>query len=481
MGINDRRDERRRQAAEDDAEDLLLSAAEYLDRKGLRASCIEQHTYCIMPDNGEWIFVKPSTLQDHIPEFCHSKFKAAVLHVMAERGMCYNRMTSSYKEQPKDTFNLLNRDRWVQPAPDTDCHWLFHVMIQSLGGNKPENMAHLEHCIAWKYWEPKDSWKLPCIVLHGQGGVGKNMMVEAILGTLFAGQTTCALKKNIVGDFNGLIVGKAVVLIDEGAEGSSNEMKATVGNEVLTINPKQINQYKVENTAWYWVSSNKREGGIWLDRTAADRRYSVLKVDKTLPYWICRHNGITDPTPEQLREARNWCLTEGEKIARDPGEVAKWISHLLVTHVDKGLPQELHGKDFDELMGLQEPLHEQMIRAIFNEPGFTHIERPFLNECYNVLVKETRCQRPIKPRSLYGAVTHIIEEEYSDKSGLPYIHLDQKRQTDGKTAWCWWDTRKPTNAAHEPNRDTYLQRDTIYREDKMTESFNYKWVGPDLG
>ena len=81
-------------------------------------------------------------------------------------------MTYTFRQDlPPDMLNLLDQSGWLKPDVG-DCHWLFDVLIQSLGGNKIENIEHIKHVLAYKYLYP-EAYTLPCLVIHGEGGLAK--------------------------------------------------------------------------------------------------------------------------------------------------------------------------------------------------------------------------------------------------------------------------------------------------------------------
>ena len=57
----------------------------------------------------------------------------------------------------------------------------------------------------------------------------------------------------MVGQFNNLIAGMALVMIDESmaTKTSASKMKLIAGNPYVTVNPKNIPQFEADNTAWY--------------------------------------------------------------------------------------------------------------------------------------------------------------------------------------------------------------------------------------
>jgi hypothetical protein len=192
---------------EQETDDVLAAADQFLDanpmREVLRLGC-----YFLQRADGAWFAVRPGHLKGHFPEWSQSKFRVAVTMRLQERGWTYNDVTYTFLPNlPSDMLNLLDRSGWLQPATG-DCHWLFDVLVQSLGGNKIENMEHIKHVLAYKYLHP-EAYTLPCLMIHGEGGVGKNVLVNHVLGIIFDGQTTSTASANVIGNFNSTLKGKA--------------------------------------------------------------------------------------------------------------------------------------------------------------------------------------------------------------------------------------------------------------------------------
>jgi hypothetical protein len=170
---------------EQDTDDLLAAAGQFLDanpmREVLRLGC-----YFLQRADGAWFAVKPGHLGGHFPEWSQSKFRVAVTMKLQERHWTYNDVTYSFRQDlPSDMLNLLDRSDWLQPDVGA-YHWIFDVLVQSLGGNKAENIDHLQCVLAYKYLHP-EAYTLPCLMIHGEGGVGKNLLVNHVLGIIFGG------------------------------------------------------------------------------------------------------------------------------------------------------------------------------------------------------------------------------------------------------------------------------------------------------
>lgn len=485
MGTNDFNDAAKRHGRKqrdevEDTENLIKAAEDFLDQNIIREVLSLNGALFFRGQNGKWSVCSSAKLGGHFSLCRKTKFMDAVVHVMEDRGLNYLNATYSYKQVPDDTLNLVDTSRWIQPICDQENHWIFDVLLQSLGGNKPENIEHLEHCIVHKRECPENSHHLPCILIQGEGSVGKNIIVNIVFKKLFDGQTVSTSKNNVMDKFNSIIEGMAVVLIDEGAEGFANQMKITVGNPEITIDRKNCPQFQSDNLAWYFVSSNRSDAGIWLDRSSADRRYSVLKVNEseTFAYWIAMKQGLLDgkTTPEEqeaiLDQVWQWQLTEGNAILSDPIEIAKWFGNLWMKHGDKGIPKALHGEDYKALLNVQEPIHERMIHAIFSDPHFTHINKSTMFKAYGYLCKDYKVSYPIRDRVLFQFV-----EKYITRHRL-YIKEDRVFQgpkgLEENMAPRDKDKKRPRLFVSLDKKDEAKTNNDCYYVENNT------WIGPEL-
>ncbi len=452
--------------------DLLAEAALFLDQHPIYF-VLKQGVYFIRKQNGEWMPVKPTSIKHHFPEWNIKGFPLAVTVVLNDRGWTYSDVTYSFRDNvPSDVINLADRSEWLVPDVG-EHHWIFNVLVQSIGGGKIENIEHLRRVITFKYLYPY-AYTLPCIVVHGEGGVGKNLLVDHVLHTIFAGQTLSAKAEHVVGQFNGLLKGMAVVMLDETENDKVNEsaLKHTLGREKLTINEKGIPQYEIDNTPLYLISSNKSEGGIWLDRSQADRRYSVFHVKKGQPlqYWIARYQGwiseerqfLSEDDPAFVR-AWQWLLSEGAAILRNPSEVAKWLGYLLIEYGDYPQPLPLHGADFERLMEIQTPMWERITQAVFSDPDFSHIERSVLYRGYRALCSALG-QRPMSDKKFFEKVREWLERHHAE------ITEGKVRQGCARNPHLWYSTIRSDTVRRRDNADRYVVKD----------GYADHWTGPEV-
>lgn len=451
---------RRAQAKQQEEQSYLEAADQWLDERPMHYSAA-QGRY-LLKVGSQWKFITPDAMKPFCPVW-DTKFANAIREKQSERRWLHVDVTYTFRDDlHPDVLNLMDRSGWVQPGRG-EHHWLFDVLIRSLASGKKENADHLEHVIVHKYLHP-ECYLLPCLLIHGEGGVGKNLLVDKVLHTLFDGQTISAIGENVIGQFNSLARGRTVVMINESVSDRTDtaKLKDMLHKERLVINEKGIPQFEIDNTPLYIIASNEHEGGVFLDRSDADRRYSVLRCErgKTLNYWIAEHNGWSQ------EQARAWMQTDGHRICGDRAEIAKWLGHLVGKYQDRGQPVALHGTDYAALMDVQKKMEERVVQAVFDDPEFTHIEKQVLYEGYTALCRAANT-RPLSDSKFYKRVDdwlannrpHILfHEVWLDE----YVVKDGgQRKRKKKRRSVWWDATVPDieSVAKEDNRAEYVNSD----------------------
>lgn len=474
-------EEKAREKAEQEqqkAQDLLAGAEEFITQHPMRF--VRKHNcYWMQNASGEWYPVKPMAMSKSFGIW-DADFGRAVTYVLEQKGWSgYANVTYSYRQDlPPDILNLLSTEGWLQPDVG-EHHWIFDVLVRSLGGNKTENMDHLEHCLVYKCLHP-EAYTLPAFLIHGEGGVGKNVFVSGVLKAIFDGQVTATAAANVIGAFNSLLVGKAVVMIDESMEDKTDSaaMKILIGNQTFTVNEKGIPQFDADLTAWVWIGSNQHEGGLWLDGTEADRRYSVFHVrdGESLDYWIAKHQGwlkdrmTDDEVQAQRHRAKQWMFDEGFKLLTDKAQVAHWLGYLFLKHSDRPHPMPLHGEDYRRLLGIQEKVEKRIIAAVFNDPDFSHIASRTLYEGYKLEAERAGQKGKLKDSRFDSQIA-----EWLKANDMTHIKKERVQQTwldGGKTEkrTVWYDASKQERLRKIVNDFQYLTE----------EGHKSRWCGPEI-
>lgn len=456
-----------RQAVQEQNRQALLPAAEDFLQQHPNLYYVAKSCMYAEWSNGLWHYMKPEALATKYASLFTTKdFDKAFKVALEMQGRSYYDCIHSFKPQSQlpDQLNLLVRDNWLKPIQG-EHHPVFDYVVQAMAGGKPENMEHLERCIAFKVEHP-ECVTLPAILINGEGNLGKNLMVDTILDNVWDGATLAATARNVVGDFNSLCAGKLCILVDETSRKrvDHDELKHRLHREKFEVNTKGVPQYETYNLAWYIIASNKRGGGIWLDRSRADRRYSVFHVDAGLDlfHWIATGQGWMDDhgKPDTIR-ADLWMEKKGMDICRDKHEVAKWIGYLCNKYAGQTKPRALHGQDYQRLLGIQAPVEEDFLPAVFTDPEFTHIERNVLYEGYKLLCKEDN-REPMTSRPFYEIVRTYLRTNSSTISPQEV----QKRQ--GSTHGWVWIRKGCEHRASENSESKYIEQ----------SGYSRKWVGP---
>jgi len=464
---------RRAQAKQQEEQSYLEAAEQWLDEQPMHYSAAQGRF--LMKCGSQWKFITPEAMKPYCPVW-DAKFANAIREKQSERGWLHVDVTYTFRDDlHPEIFNLMDRSGWVQPELG-DHHWIFNVLMRSLGCGKTENINHLEHVIVHKFLHP-ECYLLPCLLIHGEGGTGKNLLVDKVLYTLFDRQAISANGENVIGQFNSLVRGRTVVMINESVSDRTDtaKLKDMLHKERLVINEKGIAQFEIDNTPLYIIASNEHEGGVFLDRSDADRRYSVMRCERgrTLNYWIAQQTGMSQD------EARAWMQTDGHRICGDRAEIAKWLGHLVAKYREQGQPVALHGADYAALMDVQKKMEERVVEAVFTDPDFTHIEKQVLYQGYSALCRAANA-RPLSDSKLYKRVDdwltnnrpHILSDEvWFDE----YVLVDEdttrkKRKKKRRQVWQNGTLLDIKSVAKRDNRAEFINSD----------GYHTVWRGPDI-
>jgi hypothetical protein len=148
-------------------------------------------------------------------------------------------------------------------------------------------------------------------VLRSQHGVGKGFLAESILSELVgeSSVTVCALK-DVVGDFNDVVEGKTLILIDEvyrSKKSTTDTLKAFQGNQTFALRRKYKPTITIRNYVNFIITSNDH---IPLILEKDDRRFWV-------PAFI-KHKESKEETDYFINEVfKPWLTNNGYQLVRD--------------------------------------------------------------------------------------------------------------------------------------------------------------------
>lgn len=148
-------------------------------------------------------------------------------------------------------------------------------------------------------------------VLRSQHGVGKGFLVETLLSGLLGRSSVCVCAlKDVVGDFNDIIEGKTLALIDEvykSKKSTTDALKSFQGNATIPLHRKHKPTITIDNYLNFIITSNDH---LPLVLEKGDRRFWI-------PGFI-RHREDVAETASFLNDSlKPWLLNGGFKLVRD--------------------------------------------------------------------------------------------------------------------------------------------------------------------
>lgn len=148
-------------------------------------------------------------------------------------------------------------------------------------------------------------------VLRSEHGVGKGFLVETLLSGLLGRSSVavCGLK-DVVGDFNDVVEGKTLLLVDEvykSKKSTTDALKSFQGNATIPLHRKHKPTITIENYLNFIITSNDH---LPLVLEKGDRRFWI-------PAFI-RHKESVQETAAFLNETfKPWLLNGGFQLVRD--------------------------------------------------------------------------------------------------------------------------------------------------------------------
>ena len=405
------------------------------------------------------------------------KYRQALQMALQDNGLIYKECTYSFRDDlPTDTFNLMDQTDWLEPE-DGKHHIVFDILLASLCNLDEVAVDHVKRVIAWKRICPHDSYALPCIVFFGEGGTGKNTLVDRVLYSMFARQTVSADARKVLGRFNKIIQGKTAVMINEikAEDVDPNALKGLLHQERIPMEPKGVDPFDGDNTPLYFIASNRKDAGVYLDRSDADRRLSLIGVPKdrkprlTLPHRIAQALDLSES------DAIQWMTKVGLPALSDRHEVARWLGHLLTTCDLSEQPRAYHDGSYVEVLERQTSLFQRFCEAVFRDKvdakgktfPFTYINETTAYVGFTTLVKRLN-----GGRGWMGDRTFRSELKDWMESNAPHIQRKEEWQGHGQQhhVRLWRNTQLRDLRLDEANDTSYL----------VGDAGRESWVGPDV-
>ncbi|MGP5713291.1 primase-helicase family protein [Vreelandella alkaliphila] len=148
-------------------------------------------------------------------------------------------------------------------------------------------------------------------VLRSDHGVGKGFLVETLLSNLIGKQSVavCGLR-DVVGDFNDIVQGKTLLLIDEvykSKKSTTDALKSFQGNSTILLKRKHKSTVTIDNYINFIVTSNSH---VPLILEKGDRRFWV-------PEFIKHKESQAETSAFINDKLKPWLLDGGFQLVRD--------------------------------------------------------------------------------------------------------------------------------------------------------------------
>lgn len=455
--------------AEQVAEQTVERFAEIINRNNVHYVS-EPNKYAVQNSQGVWTYIAVDAFyKQHLIHTADDKrtFDLVLSHMQRMK----RKAESSFREQPDDVLNVLDRSRWLQPAPGP-VDPIFDVLLDSLSGGRQNVRDHIEQVFVYKYLHP-ECYTLPCITISGEGGAGKNEFVDKVMKTVFGAHQVESLgTAEAFGQFNGRMLGKTVIYIDEALvdRTDANAMKRKVGNMTMDVNVKYGMQGSFDNTPWYWLGGNGTNGAVMLAGDTTDRRYSILTVSKNIMHWVGKHIGVDTGTGSKTLPGSHPCVqwfNEHKDKLSDPIHVARWLDSVVERWRDqKHVPSALHDEDYSKVRKAQKSVMEDVMESVFLDPDFTYISGATL---YEVFKAQTAIDSPAT-RAVKNMTTFIQDaKKWLDDRELPIaydtrkvvrgVSMDRSGEPEKTTLRMFYNTTKGVKTQVKSNDIKYIHTD----------------------
>lgn len=286
--------------------------------------------------------------------------------MMEEKGRMVRRVVNSLDDNlPHDVFNAIDKSLWLQPASVGEQDPWIEVLMLSLANGDVSKKEYIEHILAYKYIHP-DDLKIPTLWFYGEGGAGKNILAENVLPAIFTTNGVITVGSKIFEGFNGQLLGKVVVFLDEVKVDrvDFNRFKKWVGNRTIDINIKYGAAGSYENTILWIAGGNGFDAAPPLSGDSSDRRWSPIRLDRNIMEVIAEYFGV-DYDKAQLSGRAVDMFYENEWRFSDKEIIAKWLTYIIKKHGKKGRPLPIVDEDVEDIKRAHTSPHNIFITSVF--------------------------------------------------------------------------------------------------------------------
>ena len=228
---------------------------------------------------------------------------------------CYRYLGDEFIDKPDGEYYNLYRKSGAWPSGERTgaADLVVNQLYNMLGDSGAERFRTYFRFL--KFTPNKPSTLL---VMYGGRGQGKGWATKLADRLIGAANSTPARGKDLSSNFNAILQAKRLIIFNEYTpEGSRqtalNAIKGLAGDEFITIEPKGMDPYKVENNAGAMFTTN------FLDEVPTDgledRRLIYMeannRVEVPQEHWRPLHDALDDP--EVMADFAQWVF-EGAEI-----------------------------------------------------------------------------------------------------------------------------------------------------------------------
>lgn len=375
---------------------------------------------------GEWLFFPERGLVVQENLFSWKDYDGTtvdplldLLERMRANGHIKERLTQSFGEVPENALNTMATDGWLQPR-EGEVHPLFDILFDSLSAGREDIRENIERTIITACLHPEVK-KLPTIMIYGEGGAGKNILADDIMPTIFTpAMCLTATPDDLFGGFNGHLIGKRFVFIDEAKPDSvkPEKLRNFTGGTTITINRKGVSQFSVENCVLWMIGGNEKTGVALLRGDSSDRRFTVVAVHKNIMEWVADKRKLSYDKESGTGEAVDWFF-EHEHVFRDKNCVAAWLHSIVEKHKGKSRPFAVKTDDYQDLLQANKTEFAETMETIFNDCSFVGISVNDLYDAYRSIAHGNRFS--VKDVKGMGKIKFGIEAKAWLRQHKPHV------------------------------------------------------------
>jgi len=198
-------------------------------------------------------------------------------------------------------LNLLDEREILKPSESPMLDGDIKYLIKNVCWDSQENIDYLHKAILYKY-DNIDDFTIPAVVLYWKWWSWKWTLMSLLETIFWEDNVLLNLgQRELQSQFDTYKGQKLVVEFAEVSTSNThwdlmilNRLKNIIWAARITINEKGVKPYQIENTWWFFVSSNSNTPLRLDDKDKWNRRFSVIKSNSVLNDWRKINRAVKD-------------------------------------------------------------------------------------------------------------------------------------------------------------------------------------------